>query len=209
MKYRLGFWFASVFVGCSSPSPSTSSSSNWVACTKVSDCSAAPGAVDCTGGYCVDANGNRVSGSGASSSGGASTGGASSGGSGTGGTPSGGAGGASTGGGDGGVNSGGTSSGGVGTGGFTTGGSHSGGAATGGGDSGVFTSCAACADGYFCFQWNNSSLVTCRPFAGSCDAGPTCVCACPDIGAGDCGGGTTGCTCTVTSGKVEVHCSGA
>lgn len=199
MKYRLGAWLLVVgFVGCSSPTPSTSSSSNWVFCHSLNDCARAPGAVACTGGYCVDSHGERIpeNASGGSSGGGGATDGGVS----TGGAHSGGGAGVSTGGVSGG-----------GSGGFTTGGSHSGGAAgaSGGSDSGIFTSCAACAAGYFCFRWNNSAFVTCRPLNGSCDAAATCECACPDIRAGDCGAGTTACACTETNGTVEVHCSGA
>lgn len=55
---RLGVALA--LAGCSSPSPATSSSSNWATCNAVSDCASVPGAVACTGGYCVDSNGARI-----------------------------------------------------------------------------------------------------------------------------------------------------
>ncbi len=47
--------------GCSSPVPATSSSSHWVTCGTVDDCSALPAAKACTGGYCVDSAGARIS----------------------------------------------------------------------------------------------------------------------------------------------------
>jgi hypothetical protein len=52
--------FALVFlVAVTACEPSTSSSTHWLTCQVVSDC-VAPGATDCSNGYCVDANGNRI-----------------------------------------------------------------------------------------------------------------------------------------------------
>jgi len=48
-----------VGAGCQS-GPGTSSSSNWVVCELPVDCSGVPDAVDCEGGYCVDAEGERI-----------------------------------------------------------------------------------------------------------------------------------------------------
>ena len=45
---------------CSSPSPSTSSSSHWVTCRNIDDCSDVPEAAACTAGYCVDSSGARL-----------------------------------------------------------------------------------------------------------------------------------------------------
>jgi hypothetical protein len=78
-----------LFSACSSPSPATSSSSHWVTCRDLDDCSSVPDAVACTRGYCVDSNGERIEASTSTNgTGGAmnGTGGAS----GTGGQPSGG-----------------------------------------------------------------------------------------------------------------------
>src|SRR5947207_15979539 len=62
MKVRLGSWaLVAVATACSSPTPSTSSSSHWVACVQLDDCSSHPEAVACTDGYCVDSHGDRVS----------------------------------------------------------------------------------------------------------------------------------------------------
>lgn len=53
--------FTLLAFGCSSPVPATSSSSHWVTCGSVGDCSALPAAKACTGGYCVDSAGERIS----------------------------------------------------------------------------------------------------------------------------------------------------
>src|SRR5579871_5906851 len=46
--------------GCSSPIPTTSSSSRWAACGIDEDCAELPTATMCAGGYCVDGKGSRV-----------------------------------------------------------------------------------------------------------------------------------------------------
>lgn len=51
---------AAALTRCGSPSPQTSSSSNWADCKTLTDCAANPAAVACKDGYCVDANGERV-----------------------------------------------------------------------------------------------------------------------------------------------------
>src|SRR5262245_66211808 len=51
---------ALIFSACSSPTPATSSSSNWVACNTIDECAAVSGAVACTGGYCVDSSGQKI-----------------------------------------------------------------------------------------------------------------------------------------------------
>ena len=56
---------------CNSPSPATSSSSHWVTCGVVGDCSAVPNAAACKTGYCVDGDGNRIRQSDSTGSGGA------------------------------------------------------------------------------------------------------------------------------------------
>jgi hypothetical protein len=52
--------FALILSACSSPTPATSSSSHWVACTTMDDCSSVAGAVACTDGYCVDSSGQKI-----------------------------------------------------------------------------------------------------------------------------------------------------
>jgi hypothetical protein len=46
--------------GCASPAPQTSSSSNWLTCKTVDDCTPDPSAVACKSGYCVDSSGQRI-----------------------------------------------------------------------------------------------------------------------------------------------------
>ena len=50
---------------------SASSSTHWIRCAQDLDCQNVPRAVACTGGYCVDADGNRLTVQGGASSGGA------------------------------------------------------------------------------------------------------------------------------------------
>ena len=51
---------AALLHGCSSPAPSTSSSSHWVTCKTIDDCGSVPSAAACTSGYCVDSSGARL-----------------------------------------------------------------------------------------------------------------------------------------------------
>lgn len=52
--------FAALIAACSSPSPSTSSSSHWATCKVFDDCTDVPRAVMCTSGYCVDSSGGKL-----------------------------------------------------------------------------------------------------------------------------------------------------
>jgi hypothetical protein len=56
---------------------------------------------------------------------------------------------------------------------------------------------------------NSSDSPECLPLPDACAGKPTCACACPDIRYGNCGPGTTGCSCTERDGRVTVSCSGA
>ncbi|MFZ5892738.1 MAG: hypothetical protein ACOY0T_16890 [Myxococcota bacterium] len=64
-----------VGLGCGDRSPQTSSSSHWFTCSTNAECTSVPLAVQCSGGYCVDAKGDRIAkaagGSSGTSSGGA------------------------------------------------------------------------------------------------------------------------------------------
>lgn len=51
---------AIVVAACSSPTPATSSSSHWVACTTMAECASLATAAACTGGYCVDSQGQKI-----------------------------------------------------------------------------------------------------------------------------------------------------
>ncbi len=59
-QVRFAAGLALAVAGCSSPSPETSSSTHWVTCETVADCSSVSGAAACTTGYCVDAQGTRL-----------------------------------------------------------------------------------------------------------------------------------------------------
>ncbi len=54
------FFLAIALAGCSSPSPQTSSSSNWVVCSVDAECAARSSAFKCEDGYCVDSKNGRV-----------------------------------------------------------------------------------------------------------------------------------------------------
>jgi len=61
---RSFFWaipLGVLFVACSSPVPSSSSSSHWLECHDFDDCRNHPEAVACVSGYCVRADGQRLS----------------------------------------------------------------------------------------------------------------------------------------------------
>jgi hypothetical protein len=59
-KTLQGLTISALVGGCAAPVPSTSSSTHWVACKKMSDCDGVPNANACNAGFCTDSDGTRV-----------------------------------------------------------------------------------------------------------------------------------------------------